>query len=144
MSVELAVLLANTAATWFMCGVIWFVQLVHYPLFARYARDDFRATMLDHQRRTGRVVAGPMLVEFVTAVAVVVCVRDSPLPWIGVALVGVWVYCTALVQIPLHNQLTASGFDSETHTRLVHANWIRVVAWTARAALSGWLLAGGR
>ena len=27
-------LLANAAATLFMTGLIWFVQVVHYPLFA--------------------------------------------------------------------------------------------------------------
>jgi hypothetical protein len=30
-------LLAHAAATLFMVGVIWFVQLVHYPLFAASA-----------------------------------------------------------------------------------------------------------
>jgi hypothetical protein len=29
------VLLANLSATLFMVSVIWFVQMVHYPLFAR-------------------------------------------------------------------------------------------------------------
>jgi hypothetical protein len=34
-------LLANAAATFFMVGVIWFVQVVHYPLFARVGTLDF-------------------------------------------------------------------------------------------------------
>ncbi|MFY0528690.1 hypothetical protein ACN28I_37835 [Archangium gephyra] len=29
------VLLAHAAATLFMVGLIWFVQVVHYPLFSR-------------------------------------------------------------------------------------------------------------
>ncbi|MCK6525129.1 hypothetical protein L6R49_27300, partial [Myxococcota bacterium] len=27
-------LLIHAAATWFMVGLIWFVQIVHYPLFS--------------------------------------------------------------------------------------------------------------
>jgi hypothetical protein len=34
-------LLANAAATLFMVGVIRFVQVVHYPLFARVGRPGF-------------------------------------------------------------------------------------------------------
>ena len=39
---SVALLLAQTAATLFMTGVIWIVQTVHYPLFARVGRDEFR------------------------------------------------------------------------------------------------------
>ena len=28
-------LLLHAGATFFMCGLIWFVQIVHYPLFAQ-------------------------------------------------------------------------------------------------------------
>ena len=141
MSVELAVLLANAAATWVMCGVIWFVQLAHYPLFARYARDDFHAAMLDHQRRTASVVVGPMLVELSTAAVLVVLRPTAVAYWLGVVLVGVWGLSTVLVQIPLHNRLAEAGFDTGIHRQLVRSNWVRTAAWTARAVLTGWLMA---
>ena len=35
------VLLANLSATLFMVSVIWFVQMVHYPLFARVGQEKF-------------------------------------------------------------------------------------------------------
>lgn len=141
MSLEAAILLANAAATWLMCGVIWFVQLVHYPHFARYARDDFRAAMLDHQARTGRVVAGPMFVELVTTVALLAFRPEFAVAWVGVVLVAAWGFSTVFVQIPLHNRLAESGFDPAVHRRLVRSNWVRTAAWTARAVLCGWLLA---
>ena len=34
MAIETGIFVANLAATWFMVGLIWFVQVVHYPLFA--------------------------------------------------------------------------------------------------------------
>ena len=36
-----AVLLLQVLATVFMTGVIWYVQLVHYPLMAGWPHDDF-------------------------------------------------------------------------------------------------------
>ena len=41
---------------------------------------------------------------------------------------------TGLVQVPLHRKL-ALGYDAGAIRRLVVTNWIRTVAWTARAGL---------
>ena len=61
------VLLVHLTATLVMVGVIWFVQIVHYPLMAQVPRSGFAAYERDHQRRTTFVVAPAMLVEAVTA-----------------------------------------------------------------------------
>lgn len=128
----------NAAATWFMCGVIWFVQLVHYPLFRDYDRPAFRVVMLAHQTRTFRVVFPAMLVEFASAIALVVWVPVGVpgwMPWLGAALVGIWGFATALVQVPAHGRLAAGGFDVNLHRRLVISNWLRTAAWSLRGVL---------
>jgi hypothetical protein len=58
------VLLAHLAATLFMVGVIWFVQVVHYPLFSRAGSEKFAIYSEAHSRLTTYVVGPPMLVEF--------------------------------------------------------------------------------
>jgi hypothetical protein len=53
--------------------------------------------------------------------------------WLLASLVPLgfnWV-STALVQIPLHNQL-ALGFDLSVHRKLVATNWWRTIAWSLR------------
>lgn len=57
------VLLAHVAATLFMVGVIWFVQVVHYPLFPRVGPEKFSLYLEAHSRLTTYVVGSPMLVE---------------------------------------------------------------------------------
>ena len=135
MSLPDALLLANAAATWVMCGVIWFVQLVHYPLFRDYDRAAFRAAMLAHQAATQKVVFPAMMTELVTALALLAW---PPLgiaawvPWVGAALVGVWGFATVLVMVPLHERLARDGFDEARHRRLVRWNWVRTAAWSVR------------
>ena len=46
----------------FMTGLIWFVQVVHYPLFAKVS-GTYPAYQAEHMARTTWVVAVPMLVE---------------------------------------------------------------------------------
>src|SRR4051812_33203784 len=61
------VLLANVASTLMLVGLIWFVQVVHYPQFARVGADSFPQYQSEHVRLTKWVVALPMLVEAATS-----------------------------------------------------------------------------
>ena len=60
-------LLLQAAATLAMVGLIWFVQVVHYPLFGQVGRDEFAAYGRAHQALTSLVVIPLMLVEAFTA-----------------------------------------------------------------------------
>lgn len=131
--------LLNAVATWAMVGVIWFVQLVHYPLFAAYAGDGFGRAMADHQRRTFWVVFPLMMTELVTSLALLA--TPGWLPWVGAACVGVWGFSTVLVQVPLHGRLGRDGFDPPTARWLVQTNWVRTAAWSLHGGLCGWLVA---
>ena len=138
MSVTHLLLLAHLAATLTMLGVIWFVQVVHYPLFAAVGEDGFVAYAADHVRRTGWVVGPPMVVEGGTALLLLVR-RPAAVPigwvWVGLALLGVIWLSTALLQVPRH-RLLGGGFDPAVARALVASNWLRTVAWTLRAGLA--------
>jgi hypothetical protein len=70
--------LLQLAATLAMTGLIWFVQLVHYPLFGRVGPADFAQYLLSHQHRTTLIVAPLMLGEAGTAVFSGYDPRESP------------------------------------------------------------------
>lgn len=124
-----------------MLGVIWFVQVVHYPLFAKTGHAEFSAYEQQHTALTTWVVAPPMLLELATAVLLFWCkqtgVSTGQLS-IGLALLVVIWLSTALIQVPCHNRLSQS-FDAAVHRRLVVSNWIRTIAWSLRALLVLWM-----
>ncbi len=131
----LSVHLLATAA---MVGLIWFVQVVHYPLFAAVGADEFVAYEQAHQRRTAYVVGPPMAVEGVTALVLLVAAPDGVgplLPWLGAALLAVIHASTVFLQVPAHAALAQSP-DRRTIDRLVRTNWIRTIGWTARGAVA--------
>ena len=138
------VLLAQIATTCMLTGLIWTIQVVHYPLFASVGADRFVAYEASHARLITLVVGPLMLAEAATAM-LLLAIRPASIPmWIPVAgaalLAAIWL-TTAFVSVPCHARL-ADGFDAEAHRRLVDTNWIRTIAWSARAALllgAGWL-----
>ena len=132
------VLLAlNVASTLFMVGLIWFVQVVHYPLFRKVGEAGFLEYEREHTRRMGAVLAVPAIIEIVTAAALVFVRPDDVPLWLvlvaGAVLAGIWIM-TGLVQAPIHGRLSA-GYSAELIDRLVTSNWWRTIGWTARGVV---------
>ncbi len=137
-----SVLLANLAATLFMVGIIWFVQIVHYPLFSRVGGAGFAAYSEAHSRLTGLVVGPPMLVEAATTVALVIrsSTRRSRLaaPASGSS-------CSAVSGSPppcCRRRATGElglGFDTASHRFLVAPTGCAPAAGApAASSCSGW------
>jgi hypothetical protein len=140
------VLLVHAAVTLVNVGIIWLVQVVHYPLFAGVGEAGWPAYHLGHSRRISRVVGPTMAVEAVTAALLVVAPPDgvpAALAVAGLAGVGVVWASTRLLQVPAHRRLR-TGFDPAWHARLVAGNWLRTAVWTLRGLLVLVMLAGAR
>ena len=133
-------LLAHAAATWFMVGLIWFIQIVHYPLLALVGEERFADYHRGHSRRISYLLAVVAVAEVVTAAGLLWTLPDErPLVLAaGALLVLIWL-TTAAVQVPQHAGLRPG--DSVGVDRLVAGNWIRTILWTTRGALVLWMLA---
>ena len=139
---SLLVLITQLSATAFMAGVIWYVQLVHYPLMAGWPQAAFPQWEAAHREQTGLVVVPAMLLEGLT-VGLLLLRRPAGVPallsWLGaVALLVIW-GSTFAVQVPLHERLSA-GWDVATHAQLVQSNWLRTSLWSARLAVAAAML----
>ena len=136
------VLLTHAAATLFLVGLIWMVQVVHYPLFNMADRANFSAFEAAHSNRISLIVGPTMLLEIVTA-GWLLLARPDGIPvwtlWAGAALVGAVWFVTGFLSVPQHAILSA-GFDQRAYRTLVDTNWIRTIAWTLRGALVLWML----
>ena len=137
-----ALVMAHAAVTWFLCGLIWLVQVVHYALYPLVGADHFVAYEREHCRRIAPVVLPAMLLELGLTIALVVLAPDAQrLAWAvagAVLLLVVWL-STFLVQVPCHRVLEQTA-DAPAMRRLVRSNWIRTVAWSARGVTALGLL----
>lgn len=148
MSAEVKLLvLAHAAATLMMAGAIWMVQLVHYPLFRFVGADAFVRYEMEHIGAITLVVLPLMGIEALTGLILLGAIGSPELGlpgWLigtGFALIVLVWLITAIVNVPQHN-LLAGGFDAAVHNALVTSNWIRTLAWTARAGIVVWMIGG--
>ena len=128
-------LITCAAATIFMTGLGFLVQFVAYPLFSEVGSSEFVEYHAGWSARITPVVFVPMSVELLSAAALVV----NPPPGstatvaaIGLALAGVTWLSTVFLQVPAHSRL-ATGFNADSHRRLVRTSWVRTLAWTGHS-----------
>lgn len=134
----MTLLLAHAACTWFMVGLIWIVQVVHYPLFGMVGREGYRAYQRAHQQRISVVVLPVMFAEL----ALCAWIALSPpaglagwMSWTGAGLLALVWLSTFVLQVPQHRRLE-DGFDERAHALLVGTNWVRTLAWSLRGVLA--------
>ena len=151
----LSVLIAQLMASSAMAAIAAFVQSVHYPLFAHLpsgsaasgssapALAEVRRYHEENLRRTRPIVLVPMAIEAASA-AWLAAFPPERIPraatLVGLALVGIVILSTALVQVPLHAALRDGAAPAGTIERLVRTTGLRTAIWLARALLAAWML----
>jgi hypothetical protein len=121
-----------------MVGLIWTIQVVHYPLFRHVGAEGFVSY---HERHTSRIGAALALFAPLEAITALVLLAQRPagvpawMPAAGIVLLAVIWLATVVFSVPAHMTLSG-GFDGETIDRLVATNWIRTITWSARGVLA--------
>jgi hypothetical protein len=140
--VAVAIAVLHAACTWFMVGLIWVIQRVHYPSMHYIEPDRFAPFEKYHCDAIGSIVAPCMLLEAISSAALAMHCNG---PWQWAVLIAGWGLLAILwgstfwIQVPLHARLQL-GKNPDTIDRLVRTNWIRTVAWSIRGALAVWML----
>ncbi len=124
-------LVIHAAATWFLVGLIWVIQAVHYPLMKCVGRENF---IVYHQRHMTLItcVVGPLMIAEAASAGVLILLGEHSVLFLtGLAALALIWASTLFFQIPLHQKLTLEYSDS-TVDRLVATNWWRTLGWTIR------------
>jgi len=129
--------LLDIAATLYLWGVIWTVQLVHYPLFAQVGAVNWEQYHASHTHLMTLVVLPAMVTELGTSGLLALSRPlwlSGPLLWAGFACAVLTWAVTFFVSVPLHDTLSRS-FDASAISRLVQTNWLRTAFWTTHAII---------
>jgi hypothetical protein len=144
MTLSEAILLICLFFSLYSVGMIWFLQLNHYPLYANVGRDVFKEYISIHNQRLLFPVILPSLLAFASSIALALR-HPAEIPdwsvWLVIALNAVTAVSTALVQGPAHSVLARDGYSAPIVRKVLSTNWLRTAAWTANGALLTWMTA---
>lgn len=114
-----------------MTGIIWIVQVVHYPTFRFIDNKSFSSFSKFHAKSISSIVIPIMLVEIAT-VAILLVNFPSKALFINLTLLLITWLVTFLVSVPLHKELQKQK-SSQNIEKLIKSNWIRTSLWTFRS-----------
>ena len=130
-------LLGNLSVGWALFGLIWTIQLVHYPAF-RYVPDfsEFHG----HHTSSITMIVGPLMLAELGLAVLMAYQSNWNWMWIVPLVLVVLIWLNTFFQaIPLHEQLAVTR-DDEVIERLISVNWPRTLLWTVKAGWVSWLV----
>lgn len=109
--------------------LIWMVQLIIYPSFLYYKKENL---VYWHQKYTSRIaiIVVPLMVfELFYGIIITYNTADiTNLIYISV-VIFLWIF-TFLGFAPLHLKISNNEYDQKLLKKLIFRNWIRVFLWS--------------
>lgn len=128
-----SILMTHLFATFFLTGLCWFVQVIHYPLFKLIDQKDF--SRYERANLRTLLLAGPvMVVELITGLLLLYYDLSSSAYWLNTGLILVIGLSTFIFQGPLHLMLSQE-YSLKKINLLIRTNWIRTISWSLKSVL---------
>ena len=117
-------------STSLMVGIIWVIQLLHYPTFHFIKESDYVEFQHFHMQRISFIVVPVMIIELLSGFMLVYYFRSNLLILCLIILLVIWLI-TFVFFTKLHQSLL-DGYDKIIVDKLVQINWSRTVLWSLR------------
>ena len=131
------IFLLNLVLAFIAVGLIWTIQLVHYPSMRFIPKERFVEYHNFHSIRISLLAIPLMVTELGTSLILFYQNYNNVIQTIfliNLVIVALIWLSTFLIQVPLHNALSKEK-QSEKLSKLICTNWIRTILWTARSIL---------
>lgn len=131
----------HAIVTFVLTGLIWVIQLVHYPMFQFLDLKNHSKAMQFHQQRISLIVVPLMLFELISGVYLAYSQWAilSGFHAINIALLLIiWVHTFGLM-VPFHQTMSIQPTIALLQKTLQH-HWIRTMAWSLKSVLWGAIL----
>ena len=119
-------------ATSIMVGVIWVIQLLHYPSFHFIQKSDYPKFQQFHMSRISFIVVPAMIIEFITGIMMLQFGFSSNFLFIFSLFILLVIWVITLVFFTKMHQGLISGYNEVIVDRLISINWSRTLLWSIR------------
>lgn len=131
---ETIFLLFNLISTLLIAGILWFVQLVHYPLFNEMPAKNMVNYGYYHMQKISGIINLLFIIDFITIVFLLLLVNSdlsATLMLINISIFLFIVILTRITFLPIYQQISKNP-NSILITKLINLNWIRTLVWSLK------------
>ena len=115
--------------------LIWIVQLIVYPSFLFYNKENLVQWHNIYTKRIAVIVVPLMLIQLVISILNTIVSFSIINLTISLLVLFLWVF-TFTSFAPLHFKISENRFQQTQLQQLVNRNWIRTIIWSLILGLS--------
>ena len=115
-----------------MVGVIWVIQLLHYPSFHFVQKSDYPKFQQFHMSRISLIVIPAMIIEFITGIIMLQFGFSSNFLFISSLVILITIWGITFIFFTKMHQVLISGYNEIIVNRLISINWSRTLLWSLR------------
>lgn len=119
-------------STSIMVGVIWVIQLLHYPSFHFVQKSDYPKFQQFHMSRISLIVIPAMIIEFITGIIMLQFGFSSNFLFISSLVILITIWGITFIFFTKMHQVLISGYNEIIVNRLISINWSRTLLWSLR------------
>ena len=128
-----SVYIVQLTTSLFMSGLIWLVQLVHYPAFRYVNSEKFVDFEKFHTSKISLIVVPIMIIELVSGVMLYWYYKSDFFTLILILIALIWLV-TMIFSIPSHQVLSERKCEKAIN-RLIITNWLRTWLWSVKSVI---------
>lgn len=125
-------------ASFALVGLIWTIQIVHYPLMKYVTIENFKSFHEQHSQFISWIVIPLMLTEAFSLMYIAyyeLASNKAALIYTLIFLTTINWFSTFLIQVPIHTKLSHQGYSLQLIEKLILTNWIRTISWSFKGVI---------
>ena len=119
-------------STAIMVGVIWVIQLIHYPSFHFIKKSNYSKFQQFHMNRISIIVIPTMIIEIISGLLIFWSVFHSNIFFISSLFILISIWAITFIFFTKMHQGLVFGYNQEIVNKLILINWSRTLLWSLR------------
>ena len=128
-----SMLLIHLLSTALMVGIIWVIQIVHYPSFHYIDKSRYVSFQNFHMNKISYIVIPVMSIEAISGI--ILLYDDQTVLFIISLIILLVIWTLTAFYFTRTHHLLAKGYKKEIIRKLVQLNWVRTGLWTLRLVI---------
>ena len=128
-----SMLFLHILSTAIMVGIIWVIQIVHYPSFHYIDKSRYVSFQNFHMNKISYIVIPVMSIEAISGI--ILLYNDQTVLFIISLIILLVIWTLTAFYFTRTHQLLAKGYKKEIVRKLVQLNWVRTGLWTLRLVI---------
>lgn len=128
-----AILFFHFFLTFFMTGIIWLIQLIHYPSFSFIDKNMYSKFQTFHMNRISFLVGPIMILELLSGFYLLLFFYSESNFFVINFILNILILTMTIIVFGTIHKKLIEGFKFSLFAKLISMNWIRTILWSMKS-----------